>query len=154
MYGKEYFNLIRPYADKNKKLVPIVRKILSYSPNKVLDVGCGHGFLVKRLLSREIDAVGIDLSEFAGSEIPDNFISHDATKKFPFSDKQFDVCVSSDFLEHLDENEIDFCLCEMHRVAKIVLAQVCCKKEKVANTHKTVKPIEWWKKKFPTTEFI
>ena len=39
----------------------IIDAILSRSPRSVLDMGCGEGWLVRELVARNIDAVGIDV---------------------------------------------------------------------------------------------
>ena len=39
----------------------IIDAIISYSPNSVLDIGCGEGWLVRELRNKKIDAVGVDV---------------------------------------------------------------------------------------------
>jgi 2-polyprenyl-3-methyl-5-hydroxy-6-metoxy-1,4-benzoquinol methylase len=40
----------------------IVRAVLERSPERVLDMGCGEGWLMRELADRGIDAVGLDVS--------------------------------------------------------------------------------------------
>ena len=40
----------------------IVRAVLERSPERVLDLGCGEGWLMRELAERGIDAVGLDVS--------------------------------------------------------------------------------------------
>ena len=42
------------------------------APRTVLDAGCGIGFLVEELRKRDVDAYGIDISEYAISQVPDD----------------------------------------------------------------------------------
>ncbi|SDK03259.1 class I SAM-dependent methyltransferase [Sediminibacillus albus] len=41
----------------------IIDNVLAYSPKKVLDMGCGEGWLARSLTSRGMDTVGIDGSQ-------------------------------------------------------------------------------------------
>ena len=41
----------------------IVDAIMSLAPRRVLDLGCGEGWLTRELCSRGIDAIGVDASE-------------------------------------------------------------------------------------------
>ena len=122
---------------------------------QILDVACGHGFLVKYLREGGYGAVGLDFSKYAGSEIPDSFILHDARNPLPFDDKTFDVVVSIGFLEHLEEQDIDKVYKEMCRVGKVVLAAVGTKQERITEqTHLTLHDRNWWYKKCPGIKLI
>lgn len=92
----------------------ILRRILELAPNsngspKVLDVGCGGGFLSNYLAKEGLSVTGIDLSEssLAIATRKDetrtvNYIKANAYE-MPFEDGSFDVITSTDFLEHVDE---------------------------------------------------
>ena len=41
----------------------IVQEVLSNKPKNVLDVGCGEGWLTRKLIEEGIDTLGIDGSE-------------------------------------------------------------------------------------------
>src|SRR5215470_14517740 len=43
--------------------------VRSLQPRKVLDAGCAKGFLVEALWERGVEAYGIDISEYAISEV-------------------------------------------------------------------------------------
>lgn len=81
-------------------------------PNrKILDVGCGAGFLCNYLASVGHSVTGLDLSA-PSIEVAKR---HDSTKSvqyicgdaynLPFPDGQFDVVTNMDFLEHVDDPE-------------------------------------------------
>ncbi len=153
VYNKEFFEWTRKGASYRPKIQRLVSNLFWYYPEakKILDVGCGHGFLVNRLLGMGVEAMGTDFSEYAGEEIPNNFLKTNA-KHLPFENNEFDVVISSDFFEHLEEKDIDQVYSEMKRVGKNVMALISFKgKEK---SHLTVKPREWWMKKLPGCKII
>ena len=72
-YGQMYFDGPREYGYGGYKYdgrwIPVAKDIIKHfglnKGDKVLDVGCGKGFLVKDLLSLGIDVYGIDISQYA-----------------------------------------------------------------------------------------
>jgi 2-polyprenyl-6-hydroxyphenyl methylase / 3-demethylubiquinone-9 3-methyltransferase len=89
---------------------------------RVLDVGCGAGFLSNHLAREGFEVTGIDASQ-ASIEVA---ARHDATGKaqyllgdallMPFPDASFDVVCAMDFLEHVEEPAK--AVAEMARVLK------------------------------------
>ena len=56
-------NAVRQQQIESRRLVTdraILEAILDYSPNSVLDLGCGEGWLVRYLIKKNIKAIGID----------------------------------------------------------------------------------------------
>ena len=150
IYNKKYYQASNRFQREDNRLKYFVDLIKSYKPIKVLDVGCGIGYLVKRLNKEGIQAIGIDFSEelndFWGDD--DNFFEMDA-KQIDFPDQSFDVVFSSDFFEHLDEKDIDKVASEMRRVGKLVIAFIADDKGTVLTKrqqqfHLTHKPMSWW----------
>jgi 2-polyprenyl-6-hydroxyphenyl methylase/3-demethylubiquinone-9 3-methyltransferase len=89
---------------------------------KILDVGCGGGFLTNPLSERGFDVTGLDIS-------PESLATaarHDKTGKvkyiqgdayaLPFPADCFDIVTSMDFLEHVEDPER--AVAEMARVLK------------------------------------
>lgn len=92
--------------------------------SKVLDVGCGKGFLlyeIKKILP-EIKVSGFDSSEYAiknsKEEIKSNLIIHNANEEFPFKDNEFDLVFSLNTLHNLKIFDLKTALMEMNRVGK------------------------------------
>ena len=79
--------------------------------SKILDVGCGEGSLLKTLLKnhRKARAMGIDISKKA-IEIAKNHLPNEYFKVCDIStsiiDKEFDLIVSSDVLEHIIDDDM------------------------------------------------
>ena len=72
-YGEMYFDGPREYGyggyRYDGRWQPVARDIIQYfglkPGDRVLDVGCAKGFLVKDLLALGIDAYGVDVSRYA-----------------------------------------------------------------------------------------
>lgn len=89
----------------NKKMV-----LDNFKESSVLDIGCGDGFLLKKLLekNKSIKALGIDISPVALEKAKQNGVdcqSVDITEKLPFEDNSFDSVLLLDVLEHMFEPE-------------------------------------------------
>ncbi len=91
---------------------------------KILDIGCGKGFLLFELKKLLPDAViiGYDISEYAlenaKEEVKKNLSIHAAQDKFDFDDNEFDLVISITTLHNLKINHLKKALTEMERVGK------------------------------------
>ncbi|MGZ3808504.1 MAG: bifunctional 2-polyprenyl-6-hydroxyphenol methylase/3-demethylubiquinol 3-O-methyltransferase UbiG, partial [Bacteriovorax sp.] len=104
----------------------IINKIKEHSylrpTAKVLDVGCGAGFLSNELAKEGLQVTGVDLS-VESLKIAQ---AHDSTSsvhyqtadayKLPFADQSFDVLTAMDLLEHIEKP--DEAIIEFARVLK------------------------------------
>ena len=91
--------------------------------DRVLDVGCGKGFLLydfTRVLPG-IEVVGIDVSEYAienaKAEVTD-LVQVGHARKLPFEDNSFDLVVSINTLHNLYCHDLHKALKEIQRVGK------------------------------------
>lgn len=90
---------------------------------KVLDIGCGKGYLLFDLkkIRPDIEVYGIDISEYAiknsKEEIKDRLIVGSATK-LPWEDNTFDLIISITTLHNLYNYELDAALKEITRVGQ------------------------------------
>ncbi len=126
-----------------------------FQPTSVLDVGCARGFLVGHLRAMGINANGIDISDWAvGSVPPDGLGSFltcaDVTKGLPYKDGEFDLVISQDFLEHIDEKAIPALIKEMTRVGKRQFHIITTPEYTMYGdeTHVCMKPLDWWREQF------
>ena len=100
---------------KNYKLKPT---------SKILDVGCGKGFLLKEIknLIPDIKIVGFDISKYAiknsHPDIKKFIFYHNVKKKFPFRKKYFDLVISINTLHNLNIYDLSFSLRELQRVSR------------------------------------
>lgn len=91
---------------------------------RVLDVGCGKGFLLRdfRELRRDLDVHGFDISlyavEHAEDVVRDVVFVHDARTRFPFADDFFDLVISINTLHNLYLHDLVPALREVERVGR------------------------------------
>ena len=92
--------------------------------SKVLDVGCGKGFLLYeiKLLLPGIELTGFDISlhglSDAKKEIRDNLFRYRAQDRYPYGDKQFDLVISLGCIHNLRIFELETAVKEIERVGK------------------------------------
>jgi len=93
-----------------------------YANLRVLDAGCGAGGFIRFLLDkgRFARAAGVDLAtaaiDFASQRVPEADLRAARLTDLPFQSGSFDLAVSNDVLQHIDESEIDASLTEIRRV--------------------------------------
>ena len=113
-------------AESKTKAPWIIEKLRSNqlvnSDTKILDVGCGAGFLSNELVKLDMQVTGVDLSEeslkVAARHDITGRVTYQAADAYhlPFADHSFDVVTAMDFLEHVENpNEV---IKEFSRVLK------------------------------------
>jgi len=92
--------------------------------SKVLDVGCGKGFLLYEMLQIEpgLDIVGFDVSKHglanAHPDVKDKLFRYRAQDRYPYGDDQFDLVISLGTFHNLRLFELATALAEVERVGK------------------------------------
>ena len=130
-YGKDYWDGDRKYGYGGYKYIPgrwksvaknLIKNYDLKPGSKILDVGCGKGFLIYELLLLEPKLIikGFDISKYAiensKQEIKSNLFINKAEDKFPFEDKDFDLVISLGVLHNLSLDNISKSLAEIKRV--------------------------------------
>ena len=129
--------------------------VMSKLEGSMLDVGSGTGILVKRLRGAGKESYGQDVT-LAGIQYKDmlKYISESPSVNIPHADGFFNHVSTTDFLEHLPEDEVLPTLVEFKRVSTgKTYHWICCRPDVMgakfdAVLHKTVKPMSWWKAMF------
>ena len=137
----------------------------------ILDIGCSQGYAVQEYINKDKKAYGIDISEIAIEKAHSLDIMscfQGSVTSIPFSDNMFEAVVTSDVLEHLEEQDIKIAIKEILRVAtKYLFIKVSHlpegnKKwinflhenklyENIDNLHVSVFPFRKWKEMFEET---
>lgn len=132
-YSKQYWDGNRKFGYGGYKYIPgywrpvALKLIKNYNLNsksKILDAGCGKGFLLNELslLLPGLKVYGFDISNYAiNNSYPNmkkNIFYHDIKKKFPFKKNQFDLVISLGTIHNLKIFEIFKSLKEIERVGK------------------------------------
>ena len=91
--------------------------------DRVLDVGCGKGFLVHDFTQvlPGVEVAGIDISSYAIENAKPEvkpFLQVNHAKSLPFEDNSFDLVFSINTLHNLYCHELDTALREIERVSK------------------------------------
>ena len=132
-YGEDYWDGDRRYGYGGYKYMPgrwklIAEKLIETygltSNSKVLDMGCGKGYLMHeiKLLIPDIDIIGIDSSsyalEHAKDEIKPFIFKHKVEEKLIYKDNEFDLVISLGTFHNLRLPDLRTALIEMERVGK------------------------------------
>ncbi len=82
--------------------------VREFHPTSVLDAGCAMGFLVEELRKRGVDAAGIDVSEYAISQVHESVAEHCrvASLSEPLG-RRYDLITCIEVLEHIPPTESD-----------------------------------------------
>ena len=131
-FGKEYFDGTRNqgyggYKYHPKFWQPVVKRLQQFyrlnPKSKILDVGCGKGFLLYDFLQiiPGITVAGVDISEYALKKALAEvkpFITLGNAKKIPYADNTFDLVISLNTIHNLPIEDCFQALKELERVGK------------------------------------
>lgn len=127
-YGELYFDGPREYGyggyRYDGRWVPIAKDIVSHfglkQGDRLLDVGCAKGFLVKDLVAIGIDAYGIDVSKYALMNCEPEVVGRlqiGSCDDLPFPDGSFDAVVAINTIHNLDRAGCVRAIREIERLA-------------------------------------
>lgn len=132
-YGSDYWDGNRCYGYGGYKYIEgywktvaqqLIKEYSLNSKSRVLDVGCGKGYLLYEIqkLNPKIELIGFDISEYAlNNRHPDfkgSLFRHKAQDPFPFEGMHFDLVISLGMLHNLRLSELECALHEIERVGK------------------------------------
>ena len=132
-YGRDYWDGYRRFGYGGYNYIPgrwksVAQALISTydlgQGSKVLDVGCGKGYLLHEMLLLEPQLIvrGIDISEYGkstASELVRPYIyMHKAQEVYPFETDEFDLVISLGTLHNLRLFDLSTALAEIQRVGK------------------------------------
>lgn len=130
-YGKDYWDGDRQYGyggyRYDGRWRPIAEKMAQHygfkSGDKILDVGCGKGYLLYEFTQAipDVEIAGIDISEYAiqnAKEEVKPFLQVGNATALPYPDQTFDFVVSILALHNLHNYDLYNALQEIERVGK------------------------------------
>lgn len=130
-FEKDYFDGDRKYGygglEYDGRWLAVARDIIKFLDlqpgNRVLDVGCGKGFLVYDLMKEDksLDVYGLDISEYAIKNSPVSIrlkLKQGTAEKLPYADKSFDCVLSINTLHNLPRDGVIRALKEIERVSR------------------------------------
>ena len=112
-YNTENWNHVHAYI-----LGPLLKLLSEKKDRKILDLGCGNGWLMNHLIELGYDAYGTDASQsgidIAKRKNPGRFFIQDLSKdELPpeLGKVRFDTIISTEVIEHLYQPKeyLDFC---------------------------------------------
>lgn len=132
-YGAEYWDGDRRFGYGGYRYIPgrwkpvaeaLLRNYHLGPGSRVLDVGCGKGFLLHEmlLLEPELQISGFDISAYgidcASDLVKPHLFLHPAQTPYPFADQTFDLVISLGTLHNLRLFNLKTALTEIQRVGK------------------------------------
>jgi hypothetical protein len=123
-------------------------------PKTVLDAGCAWGFLVEALREREVEAYGIDISDYAIQNVHPEIQPYcwvgSVAEPFP---QKYDLIVCIEVLEHLSQAQAEGAVINICRHSEDILFSSTPFDYKEA-THFNVQPPEYWAELFARQGFF
>lgn len=127
-YGQMYFDGPREYGyggyRYDGRWQPVAKDIVEHfglkPGDRVLDVGCAKGFLVKDLLALGIDAYGVDVSHYGLMHCEPEVVGRlhlGSADSLPFPDGSFSAVLSINSIHNLTRDRCKVALQEMERLA-------------------------------------
>lgn len=129
-FGEMYFDGPREYGyggyRYDGRWIPVARDMIRHFGlnvgDRILDIGCAKGFLVKDLMKAcpGLEAFGLDISEYALMRCEKEVVGRlhlGTATKLPFPDNSFDAIVSINTIHNLDRSGVVMALREIERLA-------------------------------------
>ena len=139
---EEYFNR---YRSHNHKIVDSI--VNYYNPQSVLSLGCGLGFDVERFVQLGVEVIGLEITQAGidNSPVSEYIVNGSATDLSIFKDKEFDMVLVLEMMEHLPPELTEQTIKEIRRVGR-TYGIFTIGRGKQDPTHINLRPREEWTK--------
>jgi SAM-dependent methyltransferase len=124
------------------------------APRTVLDAGCAIGFLVQALRREGVEAYGVDVSEWAISQVPEAIRPHCWEGSIAAElERDYDLITCIEVLEHLPGDEARAAVANLCRhTSRVLFSSTPDHFDEV--THVNVRPPEYWAALFAAHGFV
>lgn len=172
MYGKKHDDgryRFCPYTAEYQ-IAPQTRHsesiVKNLHPTTAIVLGCARGYRVKALRELGVDAIGVDISEWAiencEPSVKEYVYCGDVCDLSMWDDKSFDIVLGLDVLEHIRVPDLYTAIDECTRVSTLVYLGLPLAKNDdnpdVSNeeerSHVSVYSIDWWVNQFFKRGFV
>ena len=113
---------------KERQRIEAIKDSIPEGIERIVDIGCGDGRLAHLLAAAGYQVTGVDQSPTALERVRVEKVLCSADQ-LPFSDRQFDLAICAEVIEHLPEPLFSDTLKELARVASQVVITVPYKEE-------------------------
>lgn len=123
-------------------------------PGSVLDAGCAWGFLVECLRKIDVEAYGVDISEYAIQKAHESIQPYVSVGSItaPFA-RKYDLIVSIEVLEHLSKSDAEAAIANLCQHSNDILFSSTPFDYKEV-THFNVQSPDYWMEQFARHGFI
>lgn len=115
MDGNRYKNLNYNFLDRFTSFWYQIKEVLELAPGKMLEIGVGNKTVNNYLKGAGLEVISLDIDPGLKPDVVGS------VEKMPFSDKEFDLVLCAEVLEHLPFEKFAGNLQEIRRVAKSYL---------------------------------
>jgi len=127
---------------------------LRHDIRSVLDLGCGMGTNLSWFAEYGFDVLGVEghPNAIATSLVPDKVIQHDFSKGPWSPERKFDLCICTEFAEHVEEEFEENWMVAVDKCNYLLLAAAPLGQG--GYHHVNEQPDEYWIKKFESRGFV
>lgn len=160
LYDADYYEAYGPRDEEGRLLSPPYRRgvphwqeffgamadtiIERLKPQTVFDAGCAIGFLVEELRTRGVDARGIDISDWAISQVPPALRPYCEVGRLTDEiDDSYDLIICTEVLEHMPGHEAEATIANVCRHTDVILFS-SSPDDFEEPTHVNVQPSDYW----------
>jgi SAM-dependent methyltransferase len=130
--------------------------VTTFNPKKVIDFGCGNGFIISKLKEQGVSVIGVDGSasavENAAQNVKKNIQVADVSKSLLLG--KYDLVISSEVAEHLAKESADIFVSNLASHSISIIFFTAAEPGQGGVNHINEQPHEYWIKKFNQNGFI
>jgi len=142
---------------RNKSWTPYFCDLIlsRFSPQSIIDFGCGTGDILKPFEAKGLDVLGIDGSQANQTHCQlatGNFWLRDLRDKIHL-DRQYDLCICVEVAEHIEEKYSDTLIQNLATASALIIFTAAPPGQDEGIDHCNLKPPQWWIDKFEKIGF-